>query len=171
MKYYQYYVEGETEKKIINTLKTEFQYIEPEKVEVFNVTQEQFSKIRTMRLKQGTTVVLVFDTDTSHADYLKSNIKFLNAQPNIGKVICISQVQNLEDELKRSCNIYQIRELTKSKSNKNFKNDLIHQSNLKKCLESASFDFNKFWVQDPTQKEFSFIKNQSNNIKINKRLY
>ena len=40
-------------------------------------------------------------------------------------VICITQVHNLEDELKRSCNIRQIKDLLGSKSNSEFKHDLI----------------------------------------------
>ena len=44
-KYYHYYVEGEDDKKIVNTLKTDFQIIEPGKVDVFNVVQNVLTKI------------------------------------------------------------------------------------------------------------------------------
>ena len=52
-----------------------------------------------MPLKMGTIVVLVFDTDAGNIDTLKENIKFLNKQKTIKKVLCITQVKNLEDEL------------------------------------------------------------------------
>ena len=42
-KYYQYYVEGQDEEKIIQVLKTELQLIEPGKVEKFNVVSEKFT--------------------------------------------------------------------------------------------------------------------------------
>ena len=41
-KIYQYYVEGENEKKIVNVLKSEKRCIVSGKVSVFNVTQEKF---------------------------------------------------------------------------------------------------------------------------------
>ena len=71
-----------------------------------------------MSLKMGTSVVLVFDTDTGNIDILRENIQFLRKEQNIKEVICITQVKNLEDELIRSCDIRQIKELTGSKSNK-----------------------------------------------------
>lgn len=43
-KYYHYYVEGEDDKKIVNTLKTDFQIIESGKVDVFNVVQNLINK-------------------------------------------------------------------------------------------------------------------------------
>ena len=62
-KYYQYYVEGQDEEKIIQVLKTELRLIEPGKVEKFNVVSEKFTELRIMQLKMGTVAVLVFDTD------------------------------------------------------------------------------------------------------------
>ena len=73
-KYYQYYVEGQDEEKIVQILKTELQLIEPGKVEKFNVVSEKFTKLRIMPLKMGTIVVLVFDTDVGNIDILKKNI-------------------------------------------------------------------------------------------------
>ena len=61
---------------------------------------------------------------------LKENIKILNKCPEVNKVICIPQVNNLEDELIRSCNIKQIKELLGSRSNKDYKHDLIAEKNL-----------------------------------------
>ena len=60
---YQYYVEGEDDKKIVNALKQEIGCIESGKVEKFNVIQNKFSIARIRPLKSGTTVVLVYDTD------------------------------------------------------------------------------------------------------------
>lgn len=164
-KYYHYYAEGETDVKMISTLKTEYQCVQPGKVEHFNVIQKELTAIRVMALKKGTIVVLVFDTDiTSNTSILNKNIEFLKKQKNIDKVICITQILNLEDELIRSCNISTIKELTGSKSNSDFKNDMIKQSNFKKKLEDKDFNFNKFWNCSASN-VFNYIKNEASSIK------
>lgn len=147
---YHYYVEGEDDKKIINTLKTDMQQIIPGKVEVFNVIDKFFSKMQIMNLKRGTTVVLVFDTDTGKVENLKKNIAFLSKQSVIKEIICITQIMNLEDELVRSCNIKSIKQLTKSKSDKDFKRDVLRITNLSKRLAECNFDFSSFWAKSPS---------------------
>ena len=164
-KYYHYYAEGETDVKMISTLKTEYQYVQPGKVDHFNVIQKELTANRTMGLKKGTTVVLVFDTDKiDNTSILNKNIEFLKKQKNIDKVICITQILNLEDELIRSCNITTIKELTGSKSNRDFKTDMIRQSNFKKKLEDKNFDFKKFW-NCSANNVFSYIKNDADLIR------
>ena len=103
--YYQYYVEGETEEKILEVLKTDFRCIMPGKVKVFNVIEEKFSRSKLISLKRKTNVVLVFDTDSSDSSTLRANISFLEEQSVVRQVICIPQVKNLEKELIRCCNI------------------------------------------------------------------
>lgn len=116
-KYYQYYVEGADEEKLINVMKSQMCLICPGKVEKINVVQEELTRLRLMQLRKDTIVVLVFDTDAGNVDILRKNIQILNQCCQVKKVICIPQVENLEDELLRSCDIRQIRELTGSKSN------------------------------------------------------
>lgn len=142
---YYYFVEGEDEEKLIQVLKTDLRCIVPGKVQKFNVVDKKLNKARLMSLKMGTSVVLVFDTDTGNADILRENIQFLRKEQNIKEVICITQVKNLEDELIRSCDIRQIKELTGSKSNKNYKHDMIKDSRLDKKLFEHRFDLVKFW--------------------------
>lgn len=161
---YHYYVEGEDEKKVIDTLKTSMQLIISGKVDVFNVIERKFTRNQILRLKQGTIVVLVFDTDTNKIDILLENIHFLKKQSIIKKVICIPQVKNLEDELLRSCDIKQIKELTNSKSNSNYKHDLIQHKSLSSALNKHKFNIEKFWCKKPTNL-FNGIKNESQLIK------
>lgn len=163
-KYYHYYVEGETDEKMASILKTDYQYIVSGKIEKFNVIQQELTSTRTMGLKRGTAVILVFDTDTNNSDILDKNITFLKKQKNISNVICIPQVDNLEDELKRSCRIKQIKELTGSKSNREFKNDMIKQNNFKNKLDDKAFNFRNFWNSLP-KNHFSYIKNEASTIK------
>lgn len=143
--YYQYFVEGEDERKLVNILKSELKLILPGKVQVFNVTQQKLTKLRMMNLKKGTKVVLVFDTDAGDVAILEQNIDFLTKESVVSEIICITQVRNLEDELKRSCSVKQIKDLLGSRSDRDFKHDLIKEKNLAKKLEKCHFDFDAFW--------------------------
>lgn len=144
-RYYQYFVEGEDEKKFVDVLKSDLKLIYPGKVQIFNVTQQKLTRLRMMNLKKGTKVVLIFDTDAGNVSILNENIAFLRKESVVSDIICITQVQNLEDELKRSCNIRQIKDLLGSKSNSDFKHDLIKEKNLVKKLNDCQFDYNHLW--------------------------
>lgn len=99
-------------------------------------------------------------------DELKTNIDFLKSCNRVSDMICITQVKNLEDELLRSCNgIRQIKDLLGSKSNKEYKTDLIRVHNLAKKLEEKGFDISKFWALQPGD-SFSIIHNDTDLIKI-----
>lgn len=162
--YFQYFVEGEDERKLINVLKSDLEFILPGKVQIFNVTQQRLTKLRLMNLKKGTKVVLVFDTDEGNELILRQNIEFLKGADVVSEVICVTQVRNLEDELKRSCKMNQIKDLLGSKSNKDFKHDLIKEKNLAGKLKKFQFNFSKFW--DTTDKDrYREIKNEAYKIK------
>lgn len=165
-KYYHYFVEGDDDRKVVNTLKTDFQFIISGKVDKFNVVDKELKKTHLMKLKEGTTVILVFDTDTGNVDILNKNIDFLKQQNMIEDVVCITQIENLEDELVRSTSIKEIRELTKSRTNSEFKKDVLHISNLKKRMEECLFDFSRFWCSKP-QNKYKHLKNEADKIKKN----
>lgn len=143
---YHYFVEGEDDRKVVNTLKTDLQWIKPGKVQVFNVIEEELTSLITRTLKPGTIVVLVFDTDTGKKNTLLKNIRFLQKDSNVKQVLCIMQVKNLEDEFLRSCAISQIKELTGSKSNSDYKRDLLRQSNLADKLKNISSNLKNFGI-------------------------
>lgn len=163
---YHYFVEGEDDRKVVNILKTDLQWIKPGKVQVFNVIEEELTSLITRTLKPGTIVVLVFDTDTGKKNTLLKNIRFLQKDSNVKQVLCIMQVKNLEDEFLRSCAISQIKELTGSKSNSDYKRDLLGQSNLADKLKKHQFQFEKFW--NSSDKVYESICNDSAQIKIKK---
>lgn len=163
-KYYHYFVEGEDEEKIVKVLKTDLQCIIPGKVQVFNVVQQKLTKLRLMSLKPATTVILIFDTDTGKTPILLENIKFLKNNCNVKDVLCITQVKNLEEELIRSCDIKQIKELTGSKSNREYKHDLIKDTNFHQKLIKHNFNLELFW--NSKDEEFSDIQNNAEKIKI-----
>ena len=131
---YHYFVEGEDDRKVVNTLKTDLQWIKPGKVQVFNVIEEELTSLITRTLKPGTIVVLVFDTDTGKKNTLLKNIRFLQKDSNVIQVLCIS------------CAISQIKELTGSKSNSDYKRDLLRQSNLADKLKNISSNLKNFGI-------------------------
>ena len=156
----QYYVEGEDDKKVIDTLKTEMGLIKPGKVQVLNVVTEEITDLRLRALSPGTTVVLVFDVDAGSVDILNRNVTKLNSN-----VVTIPQVANLEEEILRSCDIGRIEDLLNSKSRRDFKSDLLRVTNLAAKLKEHHFNFDQFWTAAPTP-SYQSIPNQSSQIKI-----
>ncbi len=150
-KIFHYYVEGETEVKFVSTLKTDFQSIVAGKIEKFNAVTSKLNYNRIMKLKKGTTVVIVIDTDEHDTRLLKENIQFLENSDIISSVICVTQVENLEDELVRSCSIRQVKELTKSRSNREFKKDMINLGNFGQRLVAVDFDFVSAGLRSPQE--------------------
>ncbi len=160
----QYYVEGDDEKSLLKVLKTELQVIRPGKIDVFNVVCDTLSLGRLMTLKPNTVVVLVFDTDAFDDTILKKNITTLRMCSNVEDIITIPQVRNLEEELVKSCNIKDIKELLNSKSKKDFKADLIRTTNLATKLVQKEFDINKLWTGN-NYGSFTDLENMSGEIK------
>lgn len=164
---YQYFVEGEDEKRLIEVLKTDMRLIQPGKIQVLNVVQERLTDLKLRVLSEGTILIFVFDTDTGNIEILSENIKRAKKSFRVKNVYCITQVKNLEDELIRSTNIKRIDELLESKSKSNFKRDFIKEKNLKQKLEAHSFDLKMLWCKEP-QSPFNIIKNEAYKVKNEK---
>lgn len=166
-KNYHYFVEGQDEQKLLATLKTDLKLIKPGKIQVFNVVEKPMKKAYLLALKTPTTVVFVFDVDTGKTDILKQNIKMVSSSSNVEEVICVIQNRNLEDELLRACSIKQIKELTKSNSNSEYKHDLLAINNLASRLKEKNFQIDKMWIKQPPS-GYDGIKNEAEKIKIRK---
>ena len=163
-----YIVEGETECKLLEALRTELKCIYAGKILKHNVVQDVVKKNNFLCFSRNTMFVLVFDTDTDGVAVLNQNIELLSGLPNAKEVITIPQVQNLEDELCYSCRIRDIRELTRSKSQSDVKRDLLRLSNLGMRLEQSGFDIARLWSRH-AQAEFADIENNADRIKILKK--
>lgn len=164
---YQYFVEGDTEKKMIQILKSNMEVVVSGKVQRLNVIQEEISDSYLRTIKQGTVVILVFDTDVCHDEILRKNIKKLTSNSSVMSVIKIPQVKNLEDELVYCCNIKRITELLNSRSVSEFKSDMLKVNNLQSKLVEHSFNIERFWSRNPSQ-PYGDIFTESNKIKIHK---
>lgn len=177
---YYYYVEGEMDKLLLETLKQSHDLIKPGKVEVFNVLQKKFSAAKLSMHKPSTTVILIFDTDVEDGanfsaclDCLSENIKTLKKNRHITKIICIPQVKNLEDELSFSCNtkLFDLLNL-RHKSSKDFKSSFLKCSNLSHKLQEAEFNIDKLWAKEfPITWKIDAVelKNQANEIRSTNR--
>ena len=141
-----YFVEGENERKLIETIKNKYLY--SGKIKIINTIQNKVPNSILRTLERETVVVLVFDTDVEKIDILDENIKLIMSSNNVKDVICIPQIKNLEDELIYSTNINKIVDLLESKSKTNFKNDFNNCKNLMKKLEDKEFKISKLWSRN-----------------------
>ena len=164
-KYVLYYVEGDDEKKLLDVLKTDLRLIKPGKIQKLNVTTQEITAARLRTLSRDTMGVLVFDTDAGNVEILMSNIRTLESCKAVSDVVIIPQVPNLEGELVRSCDIRNIKELLNSKTNGEFKSDIMSVSNLAKKLQDHKFDIQVFWSGIPTG-AYQNIDNQAVKVKM-----
>ena len=165
---YQFYVEGEDEKKVIEVLKKDMKLIVSGKVDVLNVVQKEIKIPRVRTLKAGTIVILLYDTDVEKVEILEKNIQLLKSSKHIKRVICIPQVDNLEDEVVRATNVRHVTDLLGSKTLTDYKRDLIKCTNLDKKLQESGFDISKLWCKIPENK-FSVYGNDSTLIKLKQK--
>lgn len=163
-KRYHYFVEGPDDEKVVDVLRLKMGLIESGRVTVLNVVTERITDLRLRTLSPGTTVVLVFDTDRSDRTILDENLRTLSRHKNVKEVITIPQVSKLEDELVRSCNIRQIKELLNSRTNSEFKHDVLGVTNLDAKLRQHQFDIIKFWAATPPA-PYQNIPNQAAKLK------
>lgn len=77
-------------------------------------------------------------------------------------------VENLEDEIVRSCDVNTAKELTNSKSTGSFKSDFIRASNLKGTLEKHQFCFQDLWSKSTTKEHYHGILNEADQIRLKK---
>ena len=80
-KIFYYLVEGENEKKLVETIK-EKGYIPSGKIRVFNIIHYKISTTFLRTLDSNTTVVLIFDTDVAKLDIFEENIKLILKNKN-----------------------------------------------------------------------------------------
>ena len=162
-----YFVEGENERKLIETIKNKYLY--SGKIKIINTIQNKVPNSILRTLERETVVVLVFDTDVEKIDILDENIKLIMSSNNVKDVICIPQIKNLEDELIYSTNINKIVDLLESKSKKDFKNDFNNCKNLIKKLEDKEFKISKIWSREAVD-IFKKYKNEAIKIKTEIKL-
>ena len=141
-----YFVEGDCEEKLVRSLIDDFAYLASGRVKVLNTKQKKIGRSLLLDIKRNSRIVFIFDTDVDQYDFLIANIKAIKNLDSNPIICLIPQNSNLEDELIRSCKIKQIKELTHSKSNRDFKRDFLKSTNTKSLLEQCSFEFDRIWT-------------------------
>ena len=158
MKSCTYFVEGECERKLLDSLKSGRSLIHPGKVRVFNVIQNKLKPSHLISIKEGY-VVFVFDSDTPSVTCLKENIALVKRICPIGsvKLLFLVQVENFEEEIVRATDVRRIVELIGSRSEKDFKPDFIALKDCRATLEKHGFDIRKMWNQ-AIPEPFNFVE-------------
>ena len=164
---YHYFVEGETEKKLIEELKKERTLILSGTVNVFNVIEKRFTNAIITSLQNNTIAILVFDTDKKETEILKENIKRLKQSRNIKGIWCVMQVEDLEDELVRSTDVKEIKDLIGCRSNSDFKRDFLKEKRLMLKMKGHNFKLEKLWNTPPSE-EYRQFNNMGEKIKVSK---
>lgn len=162
---YQYFVEGKTEKRLIEELKRVGKMIRSGNVNVINVMQKKLPNHVLTNLVENTIVILVFDTDIKTTEILTENITRLKKCRGVKDIWCVMQVENLEDELIRSTDVHEIRELIGCKSNTDFKREVLREKRLMEKLNAHHFSLEKKWTTEPDL-VFKQFENRGYRIKL-----
>lgn len=166
---YQYFVEGECEKKLIDTYKVaKNNNLTSGKVEVFNFINQEISNQRIAVLKPKTTIILVYDIDVENIKILNKNIKKLNSY-GFKKIYHIQSIKNFEDEICFASNIKNINLIFNTVSKKDFKKEFNHCSKLDIKLKSIKFDINKIWSRLNSSSPFNIYSKQESLDVIRKK--
>ena len=165
-KYFQYFVEGKCEEKLINALKTPpCNYLISGRVDVFNVIQNKLSKQRILSIRPHATIILVYDIDVKDDSKLIENVEVLKKH-GFNNIFHIQSVANFEDEILFTCQIKNIHQLFQTQGLDEFKTNFIHCNNILNKLATVNFEINKLWTRKTKELPFSkYIKNQINDIK------
>ena len=160
-----YFVEGQCEQKLIEALKEEPQRVRPGKIKVWNLIKDEIPSSILLTIKEGSVVVMVFDTDVPQTDKLKKNILNLKTRCKRITIVYLAQVRNLEDELVRCTDVSKVQDLTNSNSKREFKRDFCAMTNCRHVLERHHLDIEKLW-NSIYPKEFTFIENNCAIVKL-----
>ena len=162
-----YVVEGECENQLINALKIEPRLVIPGKVKVFNVIKNEIPRREVNMIQSGTIVVFVFDTDVKKTDILLKNITYVKKYVSQVKIVLLAQVLNFEDEIARATDVKEAKEITKSRSVRNFKTDFckLKTEECRNALNRHNIDIEVLWSKIPPDC-FSFIEQNGKIIKL-----
>ena len=160
-----YFAEGDCEAQLLNALRLYPEKILPGKVRVFNVVQNLIPKSRLLSLQAGMSVVFVFDTDTEQTERLRQNIQRVQRYCRV-RLLTVAQVLNLEDELVRSTDVREVQELTRSKSQRNFKSDFCRMKpeDCLAMLHRHRLDLEKLWAKEPPA-AYGFVRQDGKAVK------
>ncbi len=157
-----YFVEGDTEKKLIKCLKAGNQIIHG-KVIKYNFWEQLASSI-IFNIKKRDRVIVVFDTDKGLSIETNRFIENILTIKRVCKeIILMPQHRNLEDEIVFCCGFSSKRKmfevLYNTTSSKEFKTKFLSESQLLMKLNNNDFHTKKLWSRN------NIFENKLNRIK------
>ena len=156
----QYFVEGECEKKLIDSFKVEpYNRFISGKVSVFNFIQKTITWNRLMMLTPNTTIVLVYDIDVQDTHILEKNIMTLKKY-GFKEIYHIQSIKNFEDELLYSSKLKNINDLFNTEGVKEFKSAFLQHKDICSKLEVVDFSTEKIWSRENKKPPFDKYSNQ-----------
>lgn len=156
-----YFVEGECERTFVNAMKIPPSGLIPGKVKICNVAQDIIPKSYLMAIQPGTIVALIFDTDKGGAGVLGRNIQRIKKYCINVTIVTMAQVDRFEHEIERGTDVKSAHELTKSRSEKNFKSSMSQMKpvDCRNLLERHKIDLGNMWVTMPPAPFSDFVQN------------
>lgn len=155
-----YFVEGDCEKKLIDSYKVNPQnaFI-PGKVSVFNFLRDTISRNRLMMLAPKTVIVLVYDIDVEDTHILELNLKILKKY-GFTEIYHIQSIFNFEDELVYSSDLHHINDLFQTEDIDEFKSRFIRHKDIVNKLGNFGFNPNKIWSRENQKSPFAQYANK-----------
>lgn len=156
-----YFVEGECERTFVNAMKIPPSGLIPGKVKICNVAQNIIPKSYLMAIQSGTIVALIYDTDKGGADVLSKNIQRIRKYCGNVTIVTMAQVDKFEHEIERGTDVKSAHNLTKSRSEKNFKTALSQMKpvDCRNLLERHNVKLESMWITTPPEPFSEFIQN------------
>ena len=164
-----YFVEGECEEALVRSLINDFGILASGRIRKLNLSQKRFPKSLYPSLKYGMCAVFIFDTDVGNPDMAIENINMIRSATSGIDLIVIPQGRNMEEELCRACGLRDVRKITKSRSNSDFKRDFLRAGNIRKLLDDNGFDFSRLWIPGPDDEWRTCRIGNMNSIITNRR--
>ena len=161
-----YLTEGECEAKLVRALQEAPALVRAGKVKRFNVIQNELPASILMTFDPGSTVILIFDTDTDFTEHLKVNLDNLRKQCAKVEVLTVAQVHSFEEELEHATDVTKAQDLTQSESVSEFKSAVnrMNTTQFRRTLENHHLDISKLWSKRPP-KAFAFLTQGSDLVK------
>ena len=143
-----HFVEGQCEEALLRSLILDFGLLPSGRIKVLNICQRKFPKSLIFSLKPGSRLIFIFDTDAGNPSFVEESLKMVENMTSGVELIVVPQCRNLEDDLMHSCSLREIKQLTKSRSNKDFKSDFLGSCSIGRLLRMNGFDFSKLWTKE-----------------------
>lgn len=151
---YQYFVEGECEKKLVDKYKNvNSGKLIAGKVDVLNFINKEISNSRITVLNPKTVIILVYDIDVENIQCLENNIKKLN-HFGFNRIYHVQSIKNFEDEISFASELKNVDSIFGTNTKNDFKREFLRCTNINYKLEKNGFNIDKIWTRENNKSPF-----------------